>query len=70
MTDTAGIVTTATQGPTRLQRFPVKVRAFATGAVCRQVASRSLANEPGERASASRGNSSEAGAESILFAEA
>ena len=32
--------------------------------------SRSLANEPGERVSASRGNSSEADAESVLFAEA
>ena len=32
--------------------------------------SRSLVNEPGERVSASRGNSPEADAESVLFAEA
>ena len=34
------------------------------------VRSTSIANEPGERVSASRGKSSEADAESILFAEA
>ena len=45
----------------RESAFPSPNRSMAS-ALCRQVVSRSLANEPGERVSASRGNSSEADA--------